>query len=104
MLFLPSFIDLPESMLAWSTYGVAHTGCTGEGKPVEGNFRQYLILEECKKSCDNSTSKCNAIAWNSRDNRCYLKNKEDACVDRSCYWDRNDASEWTYYWKTCSKI
>ena len=87
-------------MSTWSSYGVGKKGCTGEGKTVEGNFRQYLILEECKRSCEN-TSNCNAIAWNSRDNRCYLKNKHDACDDGPCDWERNDAKYWNYYWKTC---
>ena len=67
-----------------------------------GNFRQYLVLEECKKSCDDIDD-CNSIAWNSRDDRCYLKNKQDVCYDSSCAWDRNDAMDWGFYWKTCGK-
>ena len=88
---------------AWSSHGAGKIGCTGEGKSLEGNFRRYLILEECKRSCGNA-SNCNAIAWNSRDNRCYLKSKPDACDDESCDWNRNDADNWNYYWTNCDYI
>ena len=89
-----------ETISAWSTHGVGKKGCTGEGLSLDGNFRQYLILEECKRACDN-TFDCNAISWNSKDNRCYLKNKGNACVDGSCDWVRDDATDWNYFWKTC---
>ena len=91
-----------SSISSWSTYEAGMKGCTGEGLGLLGNFRQYLALEECKRSCDG-TAYCNSIAWNSRDNRCYLKNKLDICDDSSCAWDRNDAMDWGFYWKTCGK-
>ena len=75
-------------------------GCKGEGKSLRADFTQYLTLEACQKTCDN-TSDCNAIAWNSRDYRCFLKHKKDACEDRPCAWGRNDARDWHSYWKTC---
>ena len=53
-------------------------------------------------SCDD-TADCNSITWNSRDNRCYLKNKQAVCDDISCDWGRNDAIDWNFYWKTCGK-
>ena len=59
----------------------------------------YLNLEECKKACED-VSNCNSIAWNSRDNGCFLKHKKDACDDKSCAWGRNDARDWNFYWKT----
>ena len=63
---------------------------------------KHLVLEECKKSC-NDTADCNSIAWNSKDDRCYLKNKQDVCYDRACAWGRNDAKNWKFYWKSCGK-
>ena len=59
----------------------------------------FLNLEECKKACED-VSNCNSIAWNSRDNGCFLKHKKDACDDKSCAWARNDARDWNFYWKT----
>ena len=94
------FTEITETISPWSTHGVGRLGSTGEGKSLKGNFRQYLTLEECKKSCDD-TLNCNAITWHSTDNTCYLKNKQDACVDRSVDWDRDDANLWNYFWKTC---
>ena len=78
-------------------------GCMGEGKPLRTDIRQYLTLEACQKTCDN-TSDCNAIAWNSRDDRCFLKYKKDACEDRPCPWNRTDARDWNFYWKTCGNF
>ena len=97
---VPWVAKFHETISPWSSHGVGKIGCTGEGKSLKGNFRQYLILEECKRACDN-TFDCNAITWNSKDNRCYLKNKPKACVDGSCDWVRDDASEWNFLWKTC---
>ena len=90
-------------MSKWSTHQAGKKGCTGEGNALMDNFRQYLILEECKKTCDDAFN-CNSIAWNSRDNRCYLKHKKDACDDISCDWGRNDARDWNFYWKTCGNF
>ena len=100
---LPWVAKFHQTISPWSSHGIGKLGCTGEGQSIDGNFRQYLILEECKRACDN-TFNCNAITWNSKDNRCYLKNKQDACVDESCDWVREDATDWIYAWKTCSSI
>ena len=89
-----------SSISSWSTYKAGMKGCRGEGKGLLGNSVQYLGLEECKRSCED-TANCNSITWNSRDNRCYLKNKLDVCDDRSCAWGRNNAIDWNFYWKTC---
>ena len=67
---------------------------------VLNNLRQHLILEECQRLCD-ATPQCNAIAWNSEDNRCFLKNKKDACGDVPCAWGVIDAIDWNLFWKTC---
>ena len=79
------------------------TGCMGEGKALQADFIQYLTLEACQKTCDN-TSDCNAISRNSRDDRCFLKYKKDACEDRPCPWGQNDARDWNFYWKTCGNF
>ena len=90
-------IKLPVS---WSSYGPGNKPCKGEGLPLLNDSKQILNSEECQISCDQ-TAKCNSIAWNSRNNNCYLKNKDDACEDKYCDWGRNDASDWNFYWKSC---
>ena len=97
--YLPrSFLKHTE--ISWSTYGAGKKGCTGEGEPLLDDSRQYLSLEECQRSCDE-TSSCNAISWNSRDNRCFLKSKLDSCQDWPCDWGRMDAIDWNFYRKNC---
>ena len=85
---------------SWSTYEAGQKGCSGEGEGLLDSSKQYLVLKECQISCHN-TSSCNAIAWNSRDNRCFLKRKSDACNDVPCDWGRSDAIEWSFYRKSC---
>ena len=86
--------------VSWSSYGPGNKPCTGEGLPLLNDSKQILNSEECQISCDQ-TAKCNSIAWNSRNYNCYLKNKDNACDDKSCDWGRNDASDWNFYWKSC---
>ena len=92
-------VKILEPRSKWSTYGAGKKGCTGEGKALLEDGWTYLVLEECKKACED-VSNCNSIAWNSKDNSCFLKHKENACDDRSCDWGRNDAKDWNFYWKT----
>ena len=86
------------SISSWSTYEAGKKGCSGEGKEVQG--RQYLGLVECQSSCDE-TLNCNSFVWNSKLYLCYLKNKPDACDDEPCDWDREDALDSSWYWRTC---
>ena len=87
-------------MQSWLTYEAGKKGCTGEGYGVGGQHGS--VLEACQTSCEE-VSNCNAISWNSRDNRCYLKSKHDACNDMPCDWGRGDALDWNFYWKKCGK-
>ena len=98
---ISTFLIKPQGT-SWLTYEAGKKGCTGEGESLLDDLRQILTLEDCKRWCDN-TSRCNAISWNSRNNRCYLKSKQDACKYVPCDWGRNDAIDWNFYWKNCGK-
>ena len=89
--------------VSWSTYDPGNKPCTGEGLPLLNDSKQILNSEQCQISCDQ-TPKCNSIAWNSINNNCYLKNKDNACEDESCDWGRKDAYDWNFYWKSCGSL
>ena len=84
---------------SWLSYGAGRIGCTGEGERLLDDLMQYLNLEECQRSCDN-TPQCNSISWNSKSNNCHLKNKQDVCDDVSCHWGYS-GFDWNFYWKDC---
>ena len=86
----------------WYGYGSGKTGCTGEGEALPDNVKPIRSLNECRRSCDD-TSNCNAVAWNSIHDVCHLKYKADACNDEPCDWDLSNATEWSFYFKNCGK-
>ena len=72
----------------------------GEGNDLKG--RQILSLKACKDLC-TATSSCNSIAWNSKDDACWIKDKSDACTDTPCNWNSADsADDWHWYWLACA--
>ena len=100
----------------WNTYGVGKRPCDDQGKICAHNRpdscegedlvgrKIMATLQDCKISCLEN-SHCNALAWHSRRNHCYIKYKPDACTDTQCnWWPYNDGMNedgWNWYWMDC---
>ena len=99
------------------TFGAGAKPCIGEGVDLAG--RQHLSLRACTSACRslNSTAvrasatgipaaPCNGFAWNSRDQRCYLKSHPCSSDTAECPWARpaGDDEDWSYFTgcSTCS--
>ena len=90
------FLELTAS--SWSTYPDGKKGFSENGVALMDNKRQILSLENCKRSCDD-TPDCNAVQWNFKGSKCYLKHKENACDDTFV-----DGEIWgNFYWRNCGK-
>ena len=92
--------DMSQTALTWQTYGPGKKGCSGEGQDLAGNNPKNLA--GCQDLC-LATDTCNAFAWNSANNKCYIKMKDDVCTDEACDWNRddNDDADWNWYYYGC---
>ena len=82
----------------WSTYPDGKKGVSGNGVTLLDGKLQILSLENCKRSCDD-TPDCNAVQWNPKDDKCFLKHKVNACDDTFI-----DGEIWgTFHWRNCGK-
>ena len=87
-------------MNRWNTYGRDKRPCNGDGNDLKG--KQKLSLSDCKALC-TATSNCNSLAWNSKGNACWIRDKSDACTDTPCDWNSGDDTK-HWYWLACGGV